>query len=91
LKPLSSLPLLQNLATQHLSHNMTTSLTLKGFCSNKEHALRTCLYSVPVYMQKHHHHYYYLFTFHRSLFGNNMPLDVGIVIHIIKKIAKLQL
>jgi hypothetical protein len=28
--------------------------------------------------------------FHRSLFGNNMPLDVEIVIHI-KKIAKLQL
>jgi hypothetical protein len=36
----------------------------------------------------HHHH---LFTFRRSLFGNNMPLDVEIVIHIIKKIAKLQL
>jgi hypothetical protein len=39
----------------------------------------------------HHHHHHHLFTFHRSLFGNNMPLDVEIVIHIIKKIAKLQL
>jgi hypothetical protein len=29
------------------------------------------------------HHHHHLFTFRRSLFGNNMPLDVEIVIHII--------
>jgi hypothetical protein len=34
----------------------------------------------------HHHHHHHLFTFRRSLFGNNMPLDVEIVIHIIKKL-----
>jgi hypothetical protein len=32
-----------------------------------------------------HHHHHHLFTFHRSLFGNNMRLDVETVIHIIKK------
>jgi hypothetical protein len=29
------------------------------------------------------HHHHHLFTFNRSLFGNNMPLDVEIVMHII--------
>jgi hypothetical protein len=36
------------------------------------------------------HHHHYLLTFHRSLFGNNMPLDMEIVIHIIIN-CKLQL
>jgi hypothetical protein len=43
------------------------------------------------YHHHHQHYHHHLFTFHRSLFGNNMPLDVEIVILIIKKIAKLQL
>jgi hypothetical protein len=31
------------------------------------------------------HHHHHLFIFRRSLFGNSMPLDVVIVIYIIKK------
>jgi hypothetical protein len=41
------------------------------------------LYSGQVRPKQYHYH---LFTFRRSLFGNNRPLDVEIVIHLIKKL-----
>jgi hypothetical protein len=84
-----------NLITLHGEHHslwekhVSCSFLEQRFC---DHLVSLVLHvTVQHYVKCHHHHHHHLFTVCRSLFGNNTPLDVEIVIHIIKKIGKLQL